>query len=64
MDTPIYEGPARCADRLRILTDELRYFGAKRWILTALDFLADELEDAEYAVLESLPPQDEISDTQ
>jgi hypothetical protein len=32
------------SDRLRILTDELRYHGPEKWILTSLDFLADELE--------------------
>jgi hypothetical protein len=37
------------SDRLRILTEELRHLGPKRWILTALDFLADELEETEIA---------------
>jgi hypothetical protein len=62
MYTPIYDGPPHCADRLRILIDELRCLGAKRWILTALHYLADELEDAEVAAREdSARPEGGIS---
>ncbi len=53
------------SDRLRLLTEELRYLGPQNWILTALDFLADELEEAEYAAREQgEPPQDGTLNTQ
>lgn len=53
------------SDRLRLLTEELRYLGAKKWILTALDFLADELEEAEYVASEAgVLPQGGPSSTQ
>jgi hypothetical protein len=32
------------SDRLRLLADEIRHVGPEPWLLTALDYLADELE--------------------
>lgn len=32
------------SDRLRLLADEIRHVGPAPWLLTALDYLADELE--------------------
>jgi hypothetical protein len=32
------------ADRLRLLADEIRHVGPPPWLLTALDYLADDLE--------------------
>jgi hypothetical protein len=44
------------SDRLRLLTEELRHVGAQKGILIALDILADELEQVEYAALEHRVP--------
>ena len=38
--SPLHLSPS---DRLRLLTEELRYSGPQKWILTLLDYLADEL---------------------
>jgi hypothetical protein len=46
------------SDRLRLLTEELRHVGPEPWILVALDCLADELEEVEFAVRKALRPQD------
>jgi hypothetical protein len=64
MTLPIDWVPLPASDRLRLLTEELRYGGPQRWILSALDFLADELEEAASAAREPALPRGGPSNSQ
>jgi len=45
------------SDRLRLLVGGMRYYGPNRRILTALEYLADELEAAEQVAVEASSAQ-------